>query len=68
MIADIRYHSRGVIILNESISTRPISAPDPTAWRDIFHQKLIIVIIIEINAVANIKDFKKTGIGNLKTM
>jgi hypothetical protein len=68
MIADIRYHSRGVSILNESINTRPISAPDPTEWRDIFHQKLITVIIIERNAVANIKDFKKTGIGNRKTM
>src|ERR1035437_11109865 len=66
IIAEIRYHSNGVNIFKERINTRPIRAPEPTACRDIFHQKLITVTINESSVAAKMNDFKNTGMGNLE--
>ena len=66
IMAEIRYHSKGVSIFMERIKTRPISAPAPTECSDIFHQKLTIVTTTERNKAAKINVFKKTGIGNLR--
>jgi hypothetical protein len=64
----IRYHSKGVSIFRERINTRLISAPAPTEWSDIFHQKLITVTINERIEAPKIKDLRNTGMGNLKIM
>jgi len=66
--AAIMYHCNDVNILTERISTRAISAPAATEWREIFHLKLINVTTIARHAVEKIYDFKNAGIGNLNMM
>ena len=66
MMAGIRYHKRGVYILNERVSTRARSTPAPMEWIDIFHQKFTTVVTSEMKAIAIKKDFRKLGTGNLK--
>jgi hypothetical protein len=66
IIAEIRYKSNGANIFKESINTKPISAPAPTECSEIFHHKLIRVIINERTAVAKINDFRNRGIGSRK--
>jgi hypothetical protein len=51
--------------LRESIRIRLISAPAPTEWSEIFHQKFITVAMSERKAAEKINDFKNRGIGNL---
>ena len=57
----IRNQVRGAIIFRERTITIPESAPAPTEWSDIFHQKFIMVTAIARIAVDKIYAFKKTG-------
>jgi len=56
-----RYQVSGVCILKVSDTTVAVRAPAPTAWIEIFHQKLIIDTTMATTDVANMKDFRKKG-------
>jgi hypothetical protein len=60
------YQVSGVCILTERANIVAVRAPAPTAWIEIFHQKLIMDTIIESTEVAKMNDFRKNGIWNLK--
>ena len=47
-------------------NTSAVSAPAPTEWIDIFHQKLITVTIRERKKAAKINDLRKAGTGKRK--
>ena len=61
-MTEIRNHVRGAIIFRERTITIPASAPAPTEWSDIFHQKFMMVTAIVRIAVEIIYAFKNPGI------
>jgi len=61
IIAAISNHGRGVCIFIERIAIRAKSAPAPTEWIEIFHQKFISVTAITNSADASIKDLINSG-------